>query len=128
MGRRMNARLLERIWFFVGQREAIRTDLIKQHYANSYGEELNLASMTQALLSSGLFKRVGWYNRNDDSMIESSLSSTQLGIKNAAYVCVVKAKTLDEILSAYIEGKRTLRAMDKMPAFVRQAYSAGVQE
>lgn len=79
--------------------------------------------MTQTLLSSGLFKRAGWYNRNTDSLIETSLSSNEMGIKDSAYVCVVEAKSLDEIVENYRDGKRTLRQIGKMPCFVRQAVS-----
>lgn len=123
MGRNINARLLERVWFFIEQRGPMRTDLIQQHYATTYGVNLKLATMTQTLLSSGLFKRVGWYNRLHDTMIETSLSSNDMGIKDNAYVCVVGAKSLDEIISAYREGKRTLRQIGKMPSFVREAVS-----
>ncbi len=106
----------------------MRTDLIQQHYANSYGVRVKLNSMTQTLLSSGLFKRVGWYNRTNDTMIETSLSSNEMGIKDPAYICVVGAKSLDEILLAYREGKRTLRKMDKMPHFVREVVGQELME
>jgi phosphomevalonate kinase len=121
MGRNINARMLERIWFFVEQRGAMRTDLIQQHYANTYGDNLKLASMTQTLLSSGLFKRAGWYNRVHDEMIETTLSSNQMGIKDPAYVCVVEAKSLDEVVAGFRDGRRTLRKINKMPSFVRDA-------
>lgn len=99
----------------------MRTDLIQQHYANAYGEQVHLGTMTQALLSSGLFKRAGWYNRVHDEMIETTLSSTEMGIKDPAYVCVVEAKPLEEILATYRERKHPLRKMSKMPHFVREA-------
>ena len=122
----MNARLLERVWFFVEQRGPMRADLIHQHYTSTHEREwVSRAAMTQTLLASGMFKRVGWYNRNDDTMLETTLSSKALGIKNAAYVCVIDTKSLDEILSAFREGKRTIRTLGKMPVFVREAFCVG---
>jgi len=121
-GNKSNARLLERVFMFVGQAGEMRTDLIHQHYASTYGNAPRLANMTQSLISSGLFKRVGWYDRLEDLVLRTEKSSKQLGLHSARFVCVVKAKPLEEIIDKYISGEKTpLRRLERMPAFVRSA-------
>ena len=123
---RKGARLIERVWFFLdsqGERVQMRTDRIHQHYLNTYGDAPRLSNMTQSLLMSGLFNRVGWYHRTDDSLILTSKSSAQLGLHSRWWVCVVEAKPLDEIVEKFINGKDGLRKIANMPSFVRQAVS-----
>lgn len=123
---RKGARLLERIWFFMesqGEGRSMRTDMIHQHYRNTYGDAPRLSNMTQSLLRSGLFNRVGWFDRNTNEMVSSTKSSVQLGISASQWVCVVEAKPIDEIVSNFVNGKRSLRAINNMPSFVRQAVS-----
>tara|TARA_R100000231_G_scaffold55971_1_gene46610 strand:- start:538 stop:924 length:387 start_codon:yes stop_codon:yes gene_type:complete len=128
MGRRGNARLVERAFFFVTQAGEQRTDFIREHIMTTHGTAPSLANMTQALLSSGLFKRVGWYDRINDTLMRTEKSSKQLGIKNARYVCVVDTKSLDEIIDAYVSGKKTIRSLDRMPTFVRHAVRSALDD
>jgi len=121
-GKKSNARLLERIFMLVSQVGEMRTDRIHEAYETTYGNPPRLANMTQTLLSSGLFKRVGWYDRVDDLVMRTEKSSKQLGLHSARYVCVVQTKTMEEIIEKYIGGKTTpLRRLESMPAFVRYA-------
>ncbi len=122
MGRKGNARLVERAFLFVSQAGEQRTDNLQAFLQTTYGHASapRLADMTQTLLYSGLFKRVGWYDRVDNTMLRSSKTSKELGLHSARYICVVDAKTKDEIIDKYLEGKSTLRRLESMPAFVRQ--------
>lgn len=127
MGLKSNARMIERVFMFVAQAGEMRTDLIHQHYTNTYGNAPRLANMTQALLASGLFKRVGWYDRTDGVMFPTSQSSKDLGLNSQRWVCVVNVRPLDEVIDTYLSGKKTLRRLDKMPAFVRNAVKEASQ-
>lgn len=120
MGRKGNARLVERAFLFVAQAGEQRTDNLQSHLRTTYGNAPRLADMTQTLLYSGLFKRVGWYDRVEDTMMRTSKTSKELGLHSARYICVVDAKSKDEIIDKYLEGKSTLRRLESMPAFVRQ--------
>lgn len=122
MGRQTsNARMLERVWFFVAQTGEQRTDHIREWYDKNHGNAPRQANMTQAMLSSGLFKRVGWYDRREESFMRTTLSSRDLNLNSARYICVVDTKTLDEIIDKYISGKSTVRSLASMPAFVKDA-------
>lgn len=129
-GQSNNARMLERVWLFVSgsDNQYMRTDQIFEYYMRTYGsvETVSLANMTQTLIRSGLFKREGWYNRKSGEMHTTPLNIIEFrsihGIPNSNLVCVVKAKPLEEILDAYIKGKRTLRRMSRQPVFVRRAF------
>ena len=122
-----NARMLERIWFFVAGAGEQRTDNLLQWYASSHGDTPRLANMTQSLISSGLFKRVGWYDRIDDVMMRTNQSSRDLGLNSARYICVVDVKSLDEIIDKYINNKSTLRTLSSMPSFVKDAVKEASQ-
>ena len=121
MGRKGNARLLERVFLFVAQAGEKRTDEIHDYYTDTYGNAPRPANMTQALLSSGLFKRVGWFDRSNGEMHRTSQSSKDLGLNSRRWVCVVDVRPLDEVIETYLSGKKTLRVLDKMPSFVRDA-------
>ena len=130
MGRNTtNARLLERVFMFVSQTGECRTDRIHEYYGLTYGtlKMPRLANMTQSLLSSGLFKRVGWYDRSENELMRTSLSSKELGLNSRRWVCVVDVKNMDEIIDKYISGKKTLRRLENMPSFVREAVKGGSQ-
>lgn len=122
-----NARMIERIWFFVAQAGDRRTDDIHEWYSTTHGDAPRLANMTQALLSSGLFKRVGWFDRQENELMETSLSSKDLGLNSRRWVCVVKTKTLDEVIDKYVSGKSTLRRLSSMPSFVKDAVKEAKQ-
>lgn len=117
--------MLERIWFFVEQTGGrMRTDKIHQHYANTYEDIPRLADMTQRLLKSGLFKRVGWENTKTGDFTETSLGIKDLvrsGAVNSNLVCVVESKRIEEIIESYINNKSTLRKLSRQPAFVKAA-------
>ena len=119
------ARMLERVWFFVEQTGGqMRTDKIHQHYINTYDDLPRMADMTQRLLKSGLFKRVGWTNRKTGEFTETSLGIKDLirsGVVNSNLVCVVQSKSLDEIIESYIQNKSTLRKLSRQPSFVKAA-------
>ncbi len=119
--------MLERVWFFVAQAGEKRTDDIHDYYTETYGNAPRLANMTQALLSSGLFKRVGWFDRSENELMRTSMSSKDLGLNSRRWVCVVDARSLDEVIDKFVSGKRTLRRLDKMPSFVRDAVK-GVEQ
>lgn len=101
----------------------MRTDMIHQHYRSTYGDAPRLSNMTQTLLNSGLFNRVGWYDRNTDTLLTTTKSSNQMGISASQWVCVVEAKPLDEIVATFVSGKSGRRSIGNMPSFVRQAVS-----
>ena len=117
--------MLERVWFFVEQTGGrMRTDKIHQHYTNTYDDLPRLADMTQRLLKSGLFKRVGWENRKTGEFTATSLGIKDLariGLVNSNLVCVVESKTLDEIIDSYLQNKSTLRKLSRQPSFVKAA-------
>lgn len=119
--------MLERVFLFVAQAGEKRTDEIHHYYTNTYGNAPRPANMTQALLSSGLFKRVGWFDRTANEMHRTSLSSKDLGLNSRRWVCVVDVKNMDEIIDNYLSGKRTLRRLEKMPSFVRDAVKEASQ-
>lgn len=121
MGRKGNARMLERVFLFVAQAGEKRTDEIYNYYTDTYGNAPRPANMTQALLSSGLFKRVGWFDRSKDEMFRTPLSSKDLGLNSRRWICVVDVRPLDEVIESYLSGKKTLRVLEKMPSFVRDA-------
>tara|TARA_R110001592_G_scaffold194293_1_gene441778 strand:+ start:1808 stop:2215 length:408 start_codon:yes stop_codon:yes gene_type:complete len=119
------ARMLERIWFFVEQTGGMmRTDKIHQHYINTYDDLPRMADMTQRLLKSGLFKRVGWENRKTGEFTETSLGVKDLvriGLVNSNLVCVVASKPIEEIIDSYMNNKSTLRKLSRQPSFVKAA-------
>ena len=117
--------MLERVWFFVEQTGGrMRTDKIHQHYINTYRDCPHLAAMTQRLLKSGLFKRVGWANRKTGEFTETTMSIKELvrtGVVNSNLVCVVASKSIDEIIESYLSNKSTLRTLSRQPSFVKAA-------
>jgi len=127
MGRKGNARLIERVFLYVAQAGERRCDDIHTFYSSTYGNAPRQANMTQALLSSGLFKRVGWYDRSENELMRTPLSSKDLGLNSRRWVCVVDVKNMDEIIDKYISGKKTLRRLENMPSFVRNAIKEETQ-
>ncbi len=123
--------MLERIWFFVEQTGGqMRTDKIHQHYTNTYDDTPRLADMTQRLLKSGLFKRVGWENTKTGDFTETSLGIKDLvrsGVPNSNLVCVVQSKRIEEIIGSYISKKSTLRKLSRQPAFVKVAVKEALE-
>ena len=122
MGRRIGARLAERVWFYTTQAgKPVRTDMIQEYLRVTYNTSHTLNTMTQQLLNCGLFRRVGWFDRTNDEYTWTTKSSKQLGLHSSKWVCVIEPKYLEEIIEPYVHNKNTLRVLDKMPHFVRKA-------
>lgn len=119
--------MIERVFLFVAQAGEKRTDEIHNYYNDTYGNAPRPANMTQALLSSGLFKRVGWFDRTTNELTRTTMSSKDLGLNSRRWVCVVDVRSLDEVIENYLSGKKTLRRLEKMPSFVRDAVKEASQ-
>ncbi len=128
MGKRNNNRLAERVWaFLVNHNDAMTTSTIYQHYKTVYGNEAlpKQQTMTQILLYSRLFKRVGWYNESSGETYATTGSIKDLnaktGVPSTNLVCIIEARTIEEISAPYLDPSRSpIRRLDRMPKFVRE--------
>jgi len=135
MGKRNNNRLAERVWsFMVNHNDAMTTSTIHQHYSAVYGNESipKQQTLTQVLLNSRMFRRVGWYNEVTKQTYPFTGSISALkqwkGVPSTNLVCVLEARTMDEITAPYLDPTRSpIRRLDRMPKFVREYVKEALQ-
>jgi|14_taG_2_1085336.scaffolds.fasta_scaffold00434_14 hypothetical protein len=128
MGKRNNNRLAERVWsFLINHDDAMTTTSIHKHLTNVYGvrDIPKQQTLTQVLLQSRMFKRVGWFNEstNQTHPFTGSMSALNraTGIPSTNLVCILEARTMEEVCKPYLDPTASpLRRLDRMPAFVRR--------
>ena len=107
--------------------DAMSTRTIASHYNQMYGEgSLPIQSvMTQILLNSRMFTRVGWVNKDDETRYYAHTGSVDSlrvqGVPNTNLVCVIEARTIEQIAKPYLDPTCSpLRRLDRMPRVVRE--------
>jgi len=135
MGKRNNNRLAERVWsFLINHDDAMTTSTIHQHYSAVYGHESipKQQTLTQVLLNSRMFRRVGWFNESTNQTYPFTGSMSALnqstGIPSTNLVCILEARTIEEISAPYLDPSRSpIRRLDRMPKFVREYVKEALQ-
>ena len=128
MGKRNNNRLAERVWsFLTNHDDAMTTTSIHNHLTSVYGvrDIPKQQTLTQVLLNSRMFRRVGWYNEATKQTYPFTGSISALkqwkSIPSTNLVCILEARTMEEVCEPYLDPARSpIRRLDRMPAFVRR--------
>jgi len=79
-----------------------------------------------------MFRRVGWYNEVTKQTYPFTGSISALkqwkGVPSTNLVCVLEARTMDEITAPYLDPTRSpIRRLDRMPKFVREYVKEALQ-
>lgn len=117
----------ERIWSLLMAEGAMATDDIYAWYRQEYGNGHKCGITTQRQMTliikgCGMMRKIGW-RHNKHGFINSDVPASMLqsfGFPVTGSCSVWEAKTIDEITKPYLEGKHTLRRLDRMPKFIRK--------
>jgi len=122
-----------RIWDMMHRPDVgdLATYDIYKWYGSHWDVPCDQRTLAQAMLRSGMFRRVAWECKGERIHSFAELSSHEVylyyGYSKSTMVSVWRPRTLGDIIQPYVEAKHTLRPLKNMPKFIRDAVKEALQ-
>lgn len=122
------ARIVERVWAHLREVGPMNGQEIAKWYAGYYENgaligQAGGSSFTQTLQKSNCFRRIAWVDQRSGTT-HANMPYREMRNKSwrAKATPLFEARPIEDIIEPYLQGQSTFRRIEKMPAFVREAY------
>ena len=125
--------MCKRVWDMMNDEEVgdLATYDIYKWYDSQWGVPCTQRTLGQVLLRSSMFRRVAWEYKGERHYNLANLASHEVykyhGYSKSTMVAVWRQRPMAEIIKPYVEGKHTLRPLQNMPKFIRDAVKEASQ-